>query len=191
MFLLTRPSSSSVARFIRDSHDLDYSYGPVGVSQRHGDALQGWDLDETRAVIGRGRADFLRARAALASWGQFRLGWAELGPATPSTDVGTNVAVLIRHLGFWSLNGARVVYRTGDEQDERFGVAYGTLTNHSEAGEELFEVSRDLATDEVIYRIRAVSKPRAPLARLGYPYVRHLQARFRRDSVNVMRRQVS
>jgi hypothetical protein len=69
-----------------------------------------------------------------------------------------------------------------------FGYAYGTLTNHAESGEELFEVSIDPASGEVRYRIRAASKPRAPLARLGYPIVRTLQARFRRDSVLAMRR---
>src|SRR6188768_3076153 len=39
--------------------------------------------------------------------------------------------------GFWSLNGCRVLYHL-DGGDTRFGFAYGTLTNHAEAGEELF-----------------------------------------------------
>jgi uncharacterized protein (UPF0548 family) len=103
--------------------------------------------------------------------------------------VGTVVAVLIRHVGLWSLNGCRVVYDLGESDREiRFGFAYGTLTNHAEAGEELFEVRLDLQTGDVIYRIRAVSWPRAPLARLGRPIVRRLQARFRRDSVEAMKR---
>jgi hypothetical protein len=40
----------------------------------------------------------------------------------------------------------------------------------------------------VKYRIRAISKPQAALARLGQPIVRALQARFRRDSVAAMKR---
>jgi uncharacterized protein (UPF0548 family) len=76
------------------------------------------------------------------------------------------------------------------EQDSRFGYAYGALTNHAEAGEELFEVFIDPRTEEVFYRIRAVSWPRVMLTHLGQPIVRVLQARFRKDSVNAMRRAV-
>jgi hypothetical protein len=59
------------------------------------------------------------------------------------------------------------------------------------SGEELFEVFVDPRTDEVIYRIRATSRPRALLARVGQPIVRVLQARFRSDSVNAMKRATS
>ncbi len=95
--------------------------------------------------------------------------------------------MMVHHLGFWSLNGCRVVYTLGDRQTgSTFGFAYGTLTNHAETGEENFEVSLRPETEEVIYRIRAVSKPRAALAKLGYPLTRMLQARFRRDSIAAM-----
>lgn len=102
---------------------------------------------------------------------------------------GTIVAVLIRHLGFWSLNGCRVLYSVGSLDDVgRFGFADGTLTNHAESGEELFEVYIDPQTDEVIYRIRAISWPQATLARIGQPIVRVLQARFRDQSAAAMKR---
>jgi uncharacterized protein (UPF0548 family) len=104
---------------------------------------------------------------------------------------GTVVAVLIRHLGFWSLNGCRVVYEAGSPSDgSRFGYAYGTLTNHAEAGEELFEILIDPATEIVSYYIRAASWPRA-LAKLGQPIVRALQARFRAHSAAAMKRVVA
>jgi uncharacterized protein (UPF0548 family) len=93
----------------------------------------------TRAVvaIGRGTADFERSRTALAAWKQFDMGWVELFPRSASVEPGTIVAVLIRHLGFWSLNGGRVVYGVGDRhRGNHFGLAYGTLTNHAEGGEE-------------------------------------------------------
>jgi uncharacterized protein (UPF0548 family) len=50
--------------------------------------------------------------------------------------------VLIRHLGFWSLNGCRVLYNVGGPSAEarRFGFSYGTLSTRAEGGEELFEV---------------------------------------------------
>ena len=97
-------------------------------------------------------------------------------------------AVLIRHLGFWSLNGCRVLYSVGSPGDvARFGFAYGTLTNHAESGEELFEVFVDPQTEDVVYRIRATSWPQATLARFGQPIVRALQERFRDHSVAAMK----
>jgi uncharacterized protein (UPF0548 family) len=90
------------------------------------------------------------------------------------------------------LNGCRVLRVVGAlDDDTRFGFVYGTLTNHAEAGEELFEVGVDPRTDDVLYRIRAISWPRAALARMGRPVVRRLQAQFRRDSAAALRRAVS
>ena len=73
----------------------------------------------------------------------------------------------------------------------RFGFAYGTLTNHAESGEELFEVVLDPTTQDVLYRIRAISWPQALLTRFSQPIVRLLQARFRRDSGEAMMRAVA
>ena len=86
------------------------------------------------------------------------------------------------------MNGARVVYTVGAaDGSARFGFAYGTLTNHAESGEELFEVFVDARSADVMYRIRAVSRPQTILARTGGPFVRALQAHFRRDSVVAMK----
>ena len=43
---------------------------------------------------------------------------------------------------------------------------------------------------DIFYHLRAVSKPRAALARVGYPIARGLQARFRRDSILAVRRAI-
>jgi uncharacterized protein (UPF0548 family) len=101
------------------------------------------------------------------------------------------VAVLVRHLGFWSLNACRVLERIGKPGDTTFGFSYGTLMNHAECGEEMFQVSLEPQTGAVSYSIRAVSRPRALLARLGYPVTRSFQARFRRDSAAAMTRATS
>jgi uncharacterized protein (UPF0548 family) len=186
MFLARRPSQEAIDRFLRDSQELPLSYGPIGIVQGE---MPGRNLDEASVAIGRGKADFERARAALIAWQQFDIGWVETFPRQAPLAVGTVVAVLIRHLGFWSLNGCRVVYRIGrPDDDARFGFAYGTLTNHAEAGEELFEVFVNPQTDDVMYRIRATSRPRAVLAQVGQPVVRVLQERFRRHSVAAMQR---
>jgi uncharacterized protein (UPF0548 family) len=186
MFLARRPSQRAIERCIAQSRALPLSYAPIGLVRnktvRH-------DIDEVVVAIGRGQADFERARAGLAAWNHFEIGWVELFPRNAPVETGTVVTVLVRHLGFWSLNGCRIVYGVGDrDRGARFGFAYGTLTNHAEAGEELFEVSLNPDTDEVTYRIRAVSWPQATLTRIGYPIARLLQARFRRDSAEAMRR---
>ena len=176
MFLARRPSRETIDRFLRDSQDLPLSYGPVGIVSAER-ARQG--LDEAIVAIGRGETDFARARAALMAWKQFDIGWVETFSRHAPVAVGTVVAVLIRHLGCWSLNGCRVLYSVGCPADDaRFGYAYGTLTNYAETGEELFEVFIDPGTDDVMYRIRATSWPQATLARVGQPIVRVLQARF-------------
>jgi uncharacterized protein (UPF0548 family) len=186
MFLVQRPSRAAIDRFLLDSQELPLSYGPIGIVR--GETVR-HDLDEAIVAIGNGKADFERARTALIAWKQFDIGWVETFPRDAPVEVGTVVAVLIRHFGFWSLNGCRVLYRVGCLDDNaRFGFAYGTLTNHAEAGEELFEVFVDPQTDDVIYRIRATSWPRATLARIGRPIVRVLQTRFRRHSVEAMQR---
>jgi uncharacterized protein (UPF0548 family) len=186
MFLARRPSRQSIDLFLLESQALPLSYGPIGIL---GAETVHHRLDEAVVSIGRGELDFARARAALMAWKQFDIGWVEAFPPHAPIAVGTAVAVLIRHLGFWSLNGCRVVYTVGGGPDDsaRFGFAYGTLTNHAESGEELFEVFIDPQTDEVMYRIRATSWPQAALARAGQPFARVLQARFRRHSAAAMK----
>ena len=185
MFLAQCPTRNVIDRFIRESQDLPLSYGPVGVVRAR---TAGQHLDELAVAVGQGQADFERARAALLAWKQFDIGWVETFPRHAPVAVGTVVAVLIRHLGFWSLNGCRVLYSVGSPGDvARFGFAYGTLTNHAESGEELFEVFIDPRTEEVVYRIRATSWPQATLARVGQPIVRVLQKRFREQSAAAMK----
>jgi uncharacterized protein (UPF0548 family) len=186
MFLARRPGPRVLERFLTDSHDRPLSYEPVGIAQS---PPSGYDLDEIAATIGHGAACFSRAKDALAAWKHFDLGWVQLIQHTSSIEVGSIAAVLVGHLGFWSLNGCRVVYALGDRRTgSRFGFAYGTLVGHAERGEELFEVSLEPESDNVIYRIRAVSRPSTLTVRVGYPIARRLQARFRRDSVEAMRR---
>jgi hypothetical protein len=108
-----------------------------------------------------------------------------------SIEIGTSVAVLIRHLRLLVAQRLPRRLSPGRRSGTRFGFAYGALTNHAEAGEELFEVFMEPATGDVVYRIRAVSWPQATLARIGQPIVRMLQARFRRDSLAAMRRAIS
>ena len=187
MFLAHRPSLQEIATFLDASQRLPLSYEPSGLAQSGG---AGFRTDEEVTTVGSGTVDFSRAVTALTEWRHFDLGWVELFPARASIEPGTAVAVAIAHLGFWSLNGCRVVYSTREAGGSTFGFAYGTLPNHAECGEEIFEVRLDPHTGDVSYRIRAVSRPRAAMAKLGFPYTRLLQARFRRDSALAVRRAI-
>jgi uncharacterized protein (UPF0548 family) len=187
MFLTHRPSASEIEEFLTQSRDLPLSYQTIGIARQEPATFR---LDTASSVIGSGAGAFARARQALQEWRQFEFDWVDVFPAGASTEPGTVVAVMVRHPGLWSLNGCRIVYSVGND-DSSFGFAYGTLTNHAEMGEEIFEVSLDRASGDVTYSIRAVSKPRAALARLGYPYVRLCQSRFRKDSIAAMRRAIA
>ena len=188
MFLFHRPSQRAIEEFIARSRDLPLSYNPIGIAK---ESPRGFKVDEASGVIGHGEPAFVRAKLALAEWRHFDFGWVELFPQGAAIEPGSVVAVLVHHMGFWSLNGCRIVYTLGDRRTgPSFGFAYGTLTNHAELGEEIFEVALAPESDEVVYRIRAVSKPRAAMARIGYPFTRSLQARFRRDSIAALRRAI-
>jgi hypothetical protein len=110
-------------------------------------------------------------------------------PRGAPTIPGTDVAVVVRHFGFWSLNACRVLHDVDDEPEpgvRRIGFAYGTLPAHGEIGEERFTVEWHAADDSVWYDVYALSKPGHPLVRLAYPLARHLQHRFARDSKQAM-----
>ena len=185
MFLVTRPSPQQVAAFLERAHRLPLSYEPIGLADRH---PAGFTVDELTIPIGRGREAFERGCRALERWAHFDLGWVEVMPPTAPLTVGTVVCVIVRHLGFWSMNGCRVVYTIGGRDRDEFGYGYGTLTSHAECGEEIFKITHDPQSGEVAYTIRAASRPRAVLAALGYPLTRLLQARFRRDSAATLAR---
>ncbi len=116
MFLTHRPNDLQIEKFIAASRDLPLSYQPVGLVKQ---PLSGFKVDTASAVIGQGQSEFERAKQALREWRQFELGWVELFPRNASTESGTTVAVLVRHLGLWSLNGCRVVYPIGEDSAAR------------------------------------------------------------------------
>jgi len=160
-----------------------FSYPDVGATR--GTMPDGYNVDRHSAVIGHGDVAFERAKQGIRDWAPFDLPWIKtFSQSEPAVD--TVVAVVARVFGFWWTNVSRVVY-TIDETD-CFGFAYGTLPLHAESGEELFKVERSADSGEISYRIVAFSKPRHPLARLGYPLSRGVQRRFGVESIEAMRR---
>src|SRR5437762_1476704 len=104
MFFARRPSAAAIERFLSASRDLPLSYAPVGIVRE----TPAGRFDEEVVAIGHGDDDLARAREALNGWKQFDMGWVETFPKGAPVEPRTVVAVLIRHLGFWSLNGCRV-----------------------------------------------------------------------------------
>jgi uncharacterized protein (UPF0548 family) len=187
MLVFRKPSPSTVRLFVERQAKMDFSYSAVGATANAPPA--GYVLDHTRIKLGEGEATFVAAKAALKRWEQFQLGWVECpSPETP-IEPGAAVAVLARSGVFWWANACRIVYVV-DETD-KFGFAYGTLPDHAASGEERFLVEWDRNSGEVCYDILSFSRPRHILARLGYPWVRRVQKRFRRDSAATMLKAVS
>ena len=73
MFLVRRPASDAIDRFLHESQDLPLSYDPPGIVRTES-ARQG--VVDARVAVGRGPPDFERARAALLAWRQFESGFA-------------------------------------------------------------------------------------------------------------------
>jgi uncharacterized protein (UPF0548 family) len=188
MFTARKPDGESIEHFLKAQEAAQLTYSPVGLSSL---SPRGFTVDVDRIILGRGHDVFVSATGALRSWRHFQLSWIELQPSAPPMCEGSTVAILAHHLGFWSLNACRVVQLFSETHEaHRWGFSYGTLDGHSECGEERFIVEMDPTDETVVYEVRAVSRPHAALAWLGYPVARKLQSRFRRESGLALREAV-
>jgi uncharacterized protein (UPF0548 family) len=161
----------------------------VGASR--GRPPKGYTVDHNRVRLGAGPEAFERAVKAVRKWKMFAMPWVQLCWPDAPIEEGATVAVLVKHLGFWSLNAARIVYVLEENgEDKRFGFAYGTLLEHGERGEERFTVEFHAKDQSVWYDVMAFSQPNL-LALLGYPLARYLQKRFARDSMLAMQKAVN
>jgi uncharacterized protein (UPF0548 family) len=200
MFCLRRPDDCRIRQFLAGQQHETLSYGLVGCTgdDHAGYHRPGWSVDHHRVLLGHGTETFCRARAAIEAWQMFPAETTSVfGRAQPKE--GLDVAVLFHAwpLALWLLMPARVVYIVNESvhrsgrQIDRYGFAYGTLPDHPERGEERFLVEWNHADDNVHYDLLAISQPRHWLVRLGYPYTRQQQARFRRLSGLAMQQAVA
>ena len=188
MFCLTRPSEHLIRAFVSAQKDEPFSYPEVGCSRQK--APHGYTVDPNRIRLGQGADAFERAKNALRQWKMFDMPWINLCWQDTPIEVGSTVAVLVSHLGFWSLNACRIAYVIKENEElEKYGFAYGTLPQHGERGEERFTVEYNRGDQTVWYDVCAVSRP-SPLAILAYPVTRALQKRFARNSMAAMQRAV-
>jgi uncharacterized protein (UPF0548 family) len=186
MFFLTKPSRERIQSVIDSSRNAPFNYAEVGRSLEPTPA--GYAANHGRVRLGYGEAAFNKAVEALRSWKMFDLDWARMCWPDAKIEVGTTVAALARHFGFWSLHPARIVFLIDDDdaRARRIGFAYGTLRGHGERGEETFIIEWVYSDDSVWYDLRSFSRPGQLLTAIGYPLARMLQRRFARESTQTM-----
>jgi uncharacterized protein (UPF0548 family) len=183
MWSVRRPTESKLREFIARESALPFSYPNVGGTQR-GEVPAGFASDLNRVELGRGEEIFQRACDSLKAWKHFETGWTRIVPEGAPVQTGQTIGLVIRALGVWWWNSARIVYTI--DEPKRFAFAYGTLPGHVERGEEQFAV--EISNDGTVwYTIRAFSRPRILAARMANPLARMLQRQFVRDSKWAMR----
>ena len=123
-------SESDIQDFLsRQSHST-FSYDAVRSTA--GSPPLHYNLDRTHIRLGEGARTWELAVNAVRAWQMFNVPWMKLCWPSAPIRPGTDVAVIVRHFGFWSLNACRIVYVVEDESPERllYGFAYGTLAQH-------------------------------------------------------------
>jgi uncharacterized protein (UPF0548 family) len=188
MLRLSKPNQDSIAAFLAAQRNQTFSYAEVRCSQ-HQTPPRLYVADHNRISLGKGLDIFEQAKHALRNWKMFGMPWIELcWPDTP-IEPGRDVAVLVSHLGFWSINACRIVYVIDEcGSSQKYGFAYGTLPDHGARGEERFTLELD-SDQTVWYDLYALSRPNT-LARLAYPFTRSLQKRFAEGSKAAMQQAV-
>jgi len=185
MWSLSYPTDAQLDSILLSESNRDFTYSCVAATAVD-DRPTGFDLDDNRAVLGHGDNIFEAACVALRRWQQFPPNWSRIYPECAPLLTNQTIVVVIRSFGVRWINSARIVYVVDESgPPRRFGFAYGTLPAHVECGEERFMIEM-AANETVSYVLRAISKPRMLLTRLGYPIVRRLQKRFVRDSQAAM-----
>jgi uncharacterized protein (UPF0548 family) len=184
LYIWRKPSPEAIQEYIAAQRRSSFSYVEIG--QTRFGAPKGYTTDHNRVEVGRGACAYANAKNAIRQWKMFAMPWIELCWPEAPIEINATVAVLARHLGFWSLNACRIVYVVEEQGAvESYGFAYGTLADHAASGEERFTVELDTRDQSVWYDVLAFSKPKG-IAKLGFPVARILQKRFARDSKAAM-----
>ena len=114
MVSLRRPSTETIRGFLTVQSKLGFTHTAVGATASLPPA--DYVVDHTRIKLGQGEEVFMKAKAALGRWQQFRLGWVEASSPETPIQTGEVVAVIARNLGLWWLNACRIVYVVDEEE---------------------------------------------------------------------------
>ncbi len=181
MFSLRQPSLADLDRIVGEQAGRELSYPEHGAT---GGAMPtGYRHDQWETDLGAfDAAAFERLAVALSHW-QAQIG-AGLTVCPPDeVQPGLTFALCFRVAGLYVTAAGRVVYLISEP--DRRGFAYGTLPHHPEQGEESFQLIRE--GRRMLFRVTSFSRPRHPLARLGAPVSRTIQARTNRAYLTAMR----
>ncbi|MFF5896988.1 DUF1990 family protein [Streptomyces argenteolus] len=163
------------------------TYAEVGAT-RQGPLPAGYHHLRRRAAIGRGRAGFEAAGAAVTEWRMHRATGAGVNASAPRAAAGGTVEVSAG-IGPLRLTAPCEIVWTAYESD-RIGFAYGTRPGHPECGEESFVV--ELADDGTVwFTVTAFSRAGCWYTRLAGPLVPVAQRWYVRRLTAVLRRVVS
>jgi uncharacterized protein (UPF0548 family) len=186
MITLRKPTNQTIREYLAGLERSSFNYDAIGCVTRGTPA--GFVRDESLFDLGHGGTAFKQACEAIRSWVIFPEAMVSMVRSSDSIEAGTTVAVVCHAAGLWTVNPARILVAHDEVCDgvRKFGFTYGTLAGHVERGEERFQVEWNLATDQVVYRITAVSRPSHPFCWIAYPYARKMQAKFRRLSGKAM-----
>lgn len=122
MLCLAKPNRGAIDAFLRAQQSKKFSYAEVGYTRQ--EAPKGYVADHHRIQLGHGADVFERAKCAVKNWKMFAIPWVELHSPETAIVPGANVAVLVSHLGFWSVNACRIVYVIDEHvPTEKYGFA--------------------------------------------------------------------
>ncbi|TRV75721.1 DUF1990 domain-containing protein [Streptomyces sp. 130] len=163
------------------------SYPEVGAT-RLGPLPDGYHHLHHRTAVGRGRADFEAAGAAITEFRVHRGSGARVRSSARRADTGTAVRVVAQAGPLRLAVPCRVVW--AEYGPARIGFGYGTETGHPERGEECFVA--ELADDGTVsFTVMAFSRPARWYSRLGGPLVPALQRWYARRLGRTLRRIVA
>jgi uncharacterized protein (UPF0548 family) len=164
-----------------------WTYPEVGAT-RLGPLPDGYNHLHHRAAVGRGRAGFEAAGAAVTEWRMHRAAGAQVDASAERAAAGVTVEVSAG-MGPLRVTAPCEIVWSAYERD-RIGFAYGTRPGHPERGEESFVV--ELADDGTVwFTVTAFSRPASWYARLAGPLVPAAQRWYARRLTATLRRVVS
>jgi uncharacterized protein (UPF0548 family) len=183
VFSLRAPSEAKRSQVLARERLSPLTYPEVGATL--GVLPSGYHHARSSIVVGHGDDAFARAQDGIRAWCQLTSAGIEVVPADAPILEGATVGLVIRLGPAYVLAACRIV-AVIDEQDQ-YGLVYGTLPSHPAEGEESFIVTRDVATGEVRFDVVAFSRPHDLLSKLGGPVTRRVQARSARKYLTGMR----
>src|SRR5882724_5417963 len=106
MFCWSKPNQTTIDAFLTAQQGEKFSYTEIGASRQ--EAPSSYTVDHNRIQLGQGPQTFERAKQAIRDWKMFDMPWLHLRWTDTPIQPGATVAVVVSHLGFYSLNAARI-----------------------------------------------------------------------------------